>query len=378
MAVADNQWMLFGIDMRHIGQQWIAAWNDLLYGQSSPLRQRLDEPVLLLQHGEQRIFLAGVAQSQTEAHAGASSPRCVARLLPDELVLARRVSLPLAAEAELAAVLQMEVAAGSPFAMSDTVYGWSERSRDAQTLELTLAIASRAALMQWLRETARDETGWPDSAPAESGVGATTNVQQFATPSHLPGDAAPEIWAEHEGSFVTLGGFGEQRRERLYRQRLGRAALLATGALLALLVVAGLFAIQQRLYVGRLEALQADIQRRSQGASQLREALVDANESIRAANALIAEYPNPHPEIARLSELLSDSVYVAHFSMRGRQIRVQGRATDAAVVMQTLAETPAFAAVTAPQPISALGNTGLEQFYLDIELAPLPVTEAGE
>ena len=36
--------------------------------------------------------------------------------------------------------------------------------------------------------------------------------------------------------------------------------------------------------------------------------------------------------------------------------------------MQTLAETPAFSSVTAPSAITAVGNTGLEQFNLDITL----------
>ena len=42
----DQQWTLFGYDTRQVGQHWLAAWRDLLWGDDSPLRQRLDEVVL--------------------------------------------------------------------------------------------------------------------------------------------------------------------------------------------------------------------------------------------------------------------------------------------------------------------------------------------
>lgn len=337
--------------MRRIGQQWLSAWSDLLFATSSPLRQRLDEPVLLVSGDERRVFQGGVESGQGGVESGTdiAAAACRARQLPDELLLARELTVPLAAESELAAVLQMEVAAGSPFADADTSFGWRERSRDEQGVHLVLAIASRAAVTQWLREQPAENSS------AQPGVGAVP-VEDW------------EVWADCNGSLVTLRGFGEARREQLYRKRLGNAAGLCGAAALGLLLIAGLFAMQQRLLTERLETLQAEVQRKSQLASEHRTALADANDTIRAANALIASYPNPHPELARLTELLSDSVFVAHFSMRGREIRIRGRADDAAVVMQTLAEAPGYATVTAPQAITAVGNTGLEQFHLDIEL----------
>jgi hypothetical protein len=91
----------------------------------------------------------------------------------------------------------------------------------------------------------------------------------------------------------------------------------------------------------------------------------------------VAQHPNPHRELARLTRLLGDDAFIAHFSMRGDLLRVRGRARNAASVMQTLTEEGAYEAVTAPQAITAVGNTGEEQFYLDIDVAAGTGEEAG-
>ncbi|MFK8043211.1 PilN domain-containing protein [Congregibacter sp.] len=340
MAVQSSQWMLFGIDMRHIGQQWLSAWRELLFSTTSPIRQRLDEPVLLHNADEVQLFQGGLPQS----NAAQSAATCDAYLLDDALVLGRSLSIPIAAESELPSVLSMEVAAASPFKSDDTVFGWSETGRDAQLIHVSMAIASRSAVDRWKRDQAAVE--------------------------QLPDAINTELWAEADGAFVTLQGFGEGQREALYRRRLMRAGLLVGSILVLVLVSVAVFAVQQRISFNRFEYMQSRIQNESQAVSEMRATMVDANETIRAANELVSDYPNPHIEIARLTELLSDEVHIMHFAMRGRELRVRGRARDAAVVMQTLAQTPAFSSVTAPQAITAVGNTGLEQFHLDIEVEP--------
>jgi hypothetical protein len=349
--VQSNQWMLFGIDMRHLGQQWLSAWQTLLFAEHSPIRRRLDERVLLVTEQDQRVYQGG-----RPAGSGELRPACTARLLPDALFLDRHLSLPLAAEAELQSVLAMEVAAGSPFSPDDTVYGWVETGRDEHSLSVSIAIASRASIAQWLRRVSDD---------------AALTEQQIIE--------SAEVWAQCGDAVITLRGFGESERERRYGQRLRRTALFLGGALLLLLLSSALFAVQQRASLERLQQLQTAVQRDSESVAEMRSTLVEANETIRAANAVLVEYPNPHVQLARLTELLGDDAFVAHFAMRGREIRLRGQSSDAAVVMETLAETPGYATVTAPQAITAVGNTGLEQFHLDIELdsqAPSSVDES--
>ena len=336
---SQSQWMLFGIDMRHIGQQWVSAWREFLFSPVSPLRRLLDEPVQLLRPEGAQIFQGGVP--------GGAPATLQAQLLPDELALVRPLTIPIAAEAELPAVLQHEVAAGSPFTPEDTVYGWVETGRDATHLRAVLAIASRASVGAWLRE----------------------QVQSEATADADDADAAlPEVWVDAQGTLVTLAGFGEHARDEAYRKRLIRVGLMGLGVLLLVVLCASLFAMHEGARLKELQQLQAQIAERTRPAVAMRETVARANTLITAANDELRRFPNPHRELVRLTDILDDSVYVAHFSMRGDELRIRGRAEDAAQVMQTLAETPAFSSVTAPSAITAVGNTGLEQFNLDITL----------
>ena len=337
MVSQSNQWTLFGFDIRTIGQLWGSAWKSFLFSEHTPLRERFDEPVLLRGANREEAFQGG----RPVKPASGSQPRFGAILLSDELVLERRLSIPLAAEAELDAVIAMEVASGSPFSPEDTVYGARELSRDQSGVSLLLAISSRAGVRQWLNE--------------QEWIGAAVDTQ--------------EVWAEVDGVTVCISGFGEVEREQAYRKRLVRASLIVGSTLLLLLLAASIYAMQQRASLSNLNALQASVTDESETAAYLRETLANANDTISAANEVIVQFPNPHLEISRLTELLEDDVFLAHFSMRGNDLRIRGRATDAAVVMQTLAETNAYESVMAPQAITAVGNTGLEQFHLDINLA---------
>ena len=106
-----------------------------------------------------------------------------------------------------------------------------------------------------------------------------------------------------------------------------------------------------------------------------RDQLAATNAAIAELNKLSVLLPNPQPEIHRLTLfLLPDSAYVNTVHSRGgAQFDCVGAAgTDAASLQQAMTEEPAFQQVTAPQAISRVGNTGLEQFFLDIQLKVTP------
>lgn len=331
-----SQWQLFGYDMRQLGQHWLGAWRELLWGMESPLRRHLDEVVAVNVHGERQLYQAG------EPLAAGSSPAstaCDGIALPDELVLCKRLSLPAAVESNLPAVLAMEVAANSPFAADDTAWGWRVVEREEPSLGVELAIAARSAIMAHLGRTHG---------------------------SHDP--AAQEVWAPTPDGMVVLEGFGEHKRELLYRRRLFRVAAMAGGVLVALLALAAIFAGGKQLELSRVQALATATERAAGEVTELRASLARANEQLGAAREIVAGYPNPHTELARLTRLLGDDAWVAHFSANGELMRIRGRAANAAAVMQGLSADPAYAEVTAPQAISRVGNTGQEQFYLDIRI----------
>ena len=143
MLDSGQNWELFGYDMRNLGRHWVGAWRDLLWGYDSPVRQRLDDAVCLRSE-------SGVACYQGGRPSDAGTPGHTAILLPEELVLTRTLSLPAVVEADLPAVLALEVSASSPFSAEDTGYGWQIVSRDEAKIQVMLVILSRKSTIAYL------------------------------------------------------------------------------------------------------------------------------------------------------------------------------------------------------------------------------------
>ncbi len=333
MLEKGQNWELFGYDMRHLGRYWTAAWRDMLWAHDSPVRRRLDETVALRSSAGVTCYQSGAVCSSTPTDSG-----CAAVLVPDELVLSKQILVPLQAESELDAMLELEVRASSPFTAEDTRWGWSVVARDETNIRVALAIVSAGATMAFLAR----EYNSHDSR-------------------------AQEVWAEVAAVMVVLRGFGEGLREQRYRKRLLQSAGLL--ALIAALFIgmAGVAALYKGFELQSLEDISAATERDAIEASRLRIVLATANETIAAANEVIALYPNPHAELARLTRLLGDETSISSFSMAGSEIRLRGRAGDAALVMQELTDEPGYLQVRAPQAISRVAD-GQEQFYLNIQV----------
>ena len=131
-----------------------------------------------------------------------------------------------------------------------------------------------------------------------------------------------------------------------------------------LLAMAGVSAVFKGMELQKLQQMAAGTEAAASDATRLKSLLASANETIGAANEVVALYPNPHVELARLTRLLGDDVSVTSFSMSGADIRLRGRAADAAAVMSQLTEVPGYCDVMAPQAITRLPD-GQEQFYLN-------------
>ena len=247
--------------------------------------------------------------------------------------------MPLAVESDLDAALALEVNAHSPFAADDTAFGWLVVAREESHLQLVLVIVSMSAVMAYL--------------------GRQYDI-------HEP--HAREVWAGVDGSMVVVRGFGERARESRYRKRLRRCGLMLAVSASLLLALAGVAAGVERAQLSQLESLAESAQQEAAEASRLRASLAVAGDTISAANTISGRYPNPHYEIARLTQLLGDDAHVLQFAMNGREIRLRGQAVDAASVMQKLTDEDAYAEVRAPQAIVKVGNSGLEQFSLNIIL----------
>ena len=340
MLQSGDSWQLFGYDVRLLGKHWIAAWKEFLWGYDSPVKARLDELVRVrsdsdsdsdketaLYHGGKRIAHSGDAE-------------CEAVLLPDTLVLNKILVMPAAVEDDLEAVMALEVAAHSPFPPEDTGYGWKVVDRSDSDLSVQLVLVSMSAAMSFL--------------------GSHYDCHD---PRYY------EVWARVNDTAVVLQGFGEGKRQQRYRARLIKVGALLGYSVLVIVLIFGLAAGFKYLELEKVREMAVTVQRQAANASQIRSAMAIANESISAANKYLSAHPNPHREVARLTRLLGDDVYVQQFTMTGREIRLRGQAGNAAELMKQLTAVPAYEQVTAPQAITKMGSTGMERFVLNITLA---------
>lgn len=327
-----QSWEIFGYDTRQIGRHWIGAWRDFLWADNSPIRKHLDEVVQLRSGDETLLYQSGEPCPQAPFE-------CKAILLPEDLMLSRRLRLPVAVEGHLEAALALEVGANSPFAPEDTAHGWKLVSRDQSHLDVIVSIVSISTVMTYL--------------------GKQYDI-------HDP--FSQEVWVKVDGSMLLINGFGESQRALKYWRRLVRSCLGLGLCLLLVLLTVGAATAAKRAELLQLEEISANMQAAASDASKMRLALAVANETVSAVNEVVATYPNPHVEVARLTGLLDDEVSLSRLSIQGKDIRIQGRAVNAASVMQLLTDEAAYSKVSAPQAISRVGNSGLEQFSLDINL----------
>lgn len=341
MAQAGQNWDLFGYDVRQVLRHWRSAWREFLWGYDSPVIARLDEGLRVYAEDGEEYFHAGQRRVPST---GASDDRpeveCEAVLLPDSLVLSKKLVLPLAAESDLEIVMALEVTANSPFPESDTGYGWKLSGRDEKNLQIQLAIVSLSSTMSYLGQQY-------DCHDAQ----------------------ASEVWAQVGNGMIVLSGFGEKKRLHRYNKRLIRVAITMAYCVLLLLVISGTSAGVKYLELQQLRGLSNEVKSQASDAMEMRAAIVAANETIRAMNQLVLQRPNPHFEMVRLSQMLGDDVSLIQFYMAGTRLDVRGIADDAAVIVQQLTDEPAYASVSAPQAITKYFNTGQEQFFLNIELA---------
>lgn len=330
-----QQWEFMGYDVRQLGKRWRAAWHDFLWGDESPLRSHFDDVVAVkFAPNDTR----GTCYFQAGQPTSATAAEFTAQVLPAELVLARCLQLPLAVSADLEAVLALEVAAYSPFPADDTVYGWRVIERTAQVLVVQLAIVSKVSVMSWVNE--------------QRGAGIDEQ----------------EIWAEVDGEMLVISGLGYQRRQHFYRRRLLRTGGLMVWCVVALIGLAGIYAASQYFKLSYVSEQNERIKMDAQQAGDWRTELVSNNEAIAAANELIRSHPSPHSELARLTALLGDDLWLLQFNINGSKIRLQGRGKNAADAMQRLTDHNAYEDVSAPQAITKLGTTGLERFMLDMSV----------
>jgi general secretion pathway protein L len=334
---ASQPWSLFGFDVRRGLHYFRAGWREFLWGDDSVVLSAVDEVVAARQlSGEVCYFKAGKIVA-TPGNLDDVAARAV--VLPDELALCKTLTVPAAAEADLASMLALEVTTSSPFPKGDTCYGWSIAERRTHDLLVHLVISSKSAVMAFIAANGeREEAG------------------------------TYEAWVQVADRMVMVSGFGEAPRLQRNHRRLRRMALIVAYCVAAIMLLVALAAGTKYLELRKVRATGLKVEQSAQDAVALRTALASSKSMIVEINGLLAAYPSPRRELQRLSALLDDDTWLGLVEIQGSTVKIEGESGDAAAVMQKLLGQSAYAQVEAPSAFRKVGS-GLEHFVLKITLA---------
>ncbi|MBU2887576.1 PilN domain-containing protein [Gilvimarinus agarilyticus] len=329
MKSSTSNWNLFGVDLSTVLTGYLSAWKETFWLQGSWGRRHLDLPV------EVHDF------ASSDAAVG-SADKLQAWRLNDDYVLFRELHLPVqVASSAIEGIVTAEVNVASPFPAEDTVFGWKVINRQADIVDVVVAISSRHTLNQLfaaLPESLRD------------------TQHQF------------EVWAEFKGESIVIEGFAERRRNTLYRRRLVMlaAALLVSASLLVLAAAAPV--VQKKLELSYLQDLHQQARADAREAVSLRTQLAQKNDQIAALNSAFRQSVEPLGSLALLTYSIPESGWLLSFEQRGNRIEIQGLAENAATLMQDLSGIELFEQVRPTSAIRKTGNQAKERYQLEILL----------
>ncbi|GHU11009.1 hypothetical protein AGMMS50225_15610 [Betaproteobacteria bacterium] len=348
MAQARGNLSLFGLDLAQVPdflrQGWGVALRWPFFARWLP-----PEPVRLR------------AADGDEAHdavwprsADRSAATTTAFLLPEEILLRRKLRLPFLPAAARLQAIELALAGATPFPIGETAWGW-HASADERGETIELVLASRHHIGAHLTEVRKNE-------------GANEGAD---------GGADFEVWAAPEagGEPVIVQGYGEGRRLARTRRRDAQVAALFVLAVFLLLALAASPVARMRQDVFDLDDRIEAMTREVAPVAAEREALAQANLQLQAVNAYVAERPDPVAVLGRLTTLLPDAAHLVHFELSGHTVNLNGQADNAAELMETLGNQPGFSDVRAPTAITRNGASGQESFSIRFRFdEPAPPT----
>lgn len=367
MQAENKRWVLFGLDLVPLWHYCLAGWRELLWGNSTGIRRRLEAPVALedADTGETQFFVAehpveepgpntarvGLPAFLTTGFTGKLLSRLLpadtihpALKLPADLALVRTLTLPSSLETELDAAMTLEVQANSPFLAEDTCCGWTIYKREGELLHVALVIA------------------------AISDVHAHLSRHGYSVVDQPPA-SWPEIWCVVPNvGPVVLQGFGEHHRQADYRRRLcwmGGVAAYIVAVMLAVLAVPGLV---RQMQVDNMAGHLAEAQIMAAEAMALRDNLATDNQRIAELQKLIDSQVDHRALLDHLADQAGDDIYMQQVDIDGERVRLRGWAVNAAGFMQQLTQDPSYAEVKAPSGIRRDARAQREQFVIELRL----------
>lgn len=346
-----SPWVLFGLDLRTIGQDWLQAMRQL--HQRAPLRWFELAPSYQLLRADGSLARWQDGRLRPQEQPGSSQAPLWAIELPEALLLRRSLRLPELPAAQIRQAVALDIVSSSPFAEDELVWGFCQQpaSDHGSAWQIHAAFGARQHIQQHLN-------GLGQHPPA-------------ARPGPWPIERS-ELWAftPQGGPPIVLQGFAEgiaQQAINARRQRTWLALLLAA-ALLAALAVTPTWRLRNQA----IEANQAyhALLAQASGLDGERAVLMSALESITHIQGQVARRVNPAQVIELLSQLLPNDVSALELKWDDEAIDLSAEAGNAAAIIQLLSEQQAFAEVRTTRPVQVVPRADKERFSVQMRLAP--------
>lgn len=336
----------------HPLQQWKAGLLDCL---PASLRNKLApvvEPyVLELDEGhqgrlyrnhegnEKQLGLLDVQESHVDAGLASmlsSRQAPLLLLLPPAWVLRRQITLPAAAQENLAQVIQFEMDRLTPFAADQVYFDYKveQQLSSDELMPVSIALVPRNKIASWL-SLLEGANIRPDKI---SGAGLWPDAN-FLPPEARPATDIKRI------ALKTLPGV----------------------IVIVLLVVAMALPLWQKFNIARaMKAKEVPLRKQANEVISIREQLQAEQERHRQLHAAWTQYPPAVDVLKVLTDLLPDDTSLQQMEIKGDQLVLRGNSSQASSLIRLLEESSGFSDVKFMS--SVVQQRGKEQFHLSANI----------
>ncbi len=302
----------------------------------------VDEDKLLLSLGnevaQREILRLGLDTADAEE---ADIPREVQQtilLVPDDKVLAKRISLPAAAEENLREVLGFEMDLHTPFEASEVYYDYTVVGRDSARQQVTVDLVY----------SPRDAVDALVDGASKLGMKSDIVTCRRRDNANL--------------QPVNLLPLEKRRARRFDVKRLN----LGLSGLMAVLLVAAITIpiVQKNRAIAEVEAqVQAAAAEAREGAELRRdlEKMAAASQFLvekKASDVMIVEL------IDEISRILPDHTWIARLDLSGTELQIQGQSSASSSLIRIIESSPWFENVRFASPVVQIAGTDNDRVHI--------------